>query len=43
MLDLKDTTYYNLKGIQINDPSVNYDDTLQEGMEPCLRKVSFHG
>jgi carboxypeptidase D len=32
MLDKNDTKYYNVKGIQINDPSINYDDTMIEGM-----------
>ena len=30
MLNRNDSTYYNLKGIQINDPSINEDDTLIE-------------
>lgn len=30
MLDRNDTEYYNVAGIQINDPSINYDDTLLE-------------
>ncbi|KAJ6134743.1 hypothetical protein N7523_001065 [Penicillium sp. IBT 18751x] len=28
MLDRKDTTYFNLKGIQINDPSINEDNVM---------------
>lgn len=28
MLDANDTNYYNVKGMQINDPSINYHDTL---------------
>ncbi|KAJ9312527.1 hypothetical protein DTO271D3_7229 [Paecilomyces variotii] len=28
MLDKNDTKYFNVKGIQINDPSINEDDTL---------------
>ncbi|KAL9095003.1 MAG: hypothetical protein Q9165_002605 [Trypethelium subeluteriae] len=28
MLDQNNTDYYNVAGIQINDPSINYDDTL---------------
>lgn len=31
MLDKKDEKYYNLKGIQINDPSINNYDTLIDG------------
>lgn len=31
MLDRNDTQYYNVKGIQINDPSINEDDTLIQG------------
>jgi carboxypeptidase D len=30
MLNMNDTKYYNVKGVQINDPSINHDDTLQE-------------
>ena len=30
MLDANDTEYYNVKGVQINDPSINHDDTLIE-------------
>ena len=32
MLDQNDTTYYNVKGVQINDPSIGDDGTLIEGM-----------
>jgi len=28
MLDAKDTRYFNVKGVQINDPSINYDSTM---------------
>ena len=28
MLDVKDTRYFNVKGVQINDPSINYDSTM---------------
>ena len=31
MLDQNNTDYYNVKGIQINDPSINHDDTLTQG------------
>lgn len=31
MLDTNDTKYYNVKGIQINDPSINEDDTMIYG------------
>lgn len=31
MLEQNDTTYFNVNGIQINDPSINYDDTLIYG------------
>lgn len=30
MLEANNTDYYNVKGIQINDPSINYDDTMTE-------------
>lgn len=38
-LDLNDTTYYNIKGIQINDPSINYDDTLIEA--PAVGALNY--
>ena len=31
-LDAEDQIYYNLAGIQVNDPSMNYDDTMAQGM-----------
>ncbi|MCJ1477188.1 hypothetical protein MMC13_005859 [Lambiella insularis] len=31
MLDANDTEYYNVKGIQINDPLINYQDAQAEG------------
>lgn len=31
MLDQNDTTHFNLKGIQINDPSINDDSIMIEG------------
>ena len=31
MLDRNDTTYYNVQGIQINDPSINDPDVLNQG------------
>ena len=31
MLNQSNTDYYNVQGIQINDPSINYDDTLIQG------------
>ena len=30
MLEKNDTKYFNVKGVQINDPSINEDDTLME-------------
>jgi carboxypeptidase D len=30
-LDADDQIYHNLKGIQINDGSINYDDTMTQG------------
>ena len=32
MLEAKNTDYYNVKGIQINDPSIGHGDVLTEGM-----------
>lgn len=41
MLQAKDTDYYNVKGIQINDPSVNYDDVILEAPSvPALNVYS---
>ena len=31
MLDTEDCEYFNVKGVQINDPSINHGDTLQQG------------
>lgn len=31
MLDRNDSTYFNLNGIQINDPSINEDNIMIEG------------
>jgi len=31
MLDANDTDYYNIKGIPVNDPSINDYDTLMYG------------
>lgn len=39
MLDQKDKTYFNVQGIQINDPSINFDETMLESTIPngiCL-------
>ncbi|KAK1020716.1 hypothetical protein LTR33_018779 [Friedmanniomyces endolithicus] len=33
MLETNNTDYYNVSGIQINDPSINHDDTLIEGTQ----------
>ncbi|MCJ1311098.1 hypothetical protein MMC25_004768 [Agyrium rufum] len=40
MLDANDTTYYNVKGIQINDPSINDDATLQ--VAPAVPAVNLY-
>jgi carboxypeptidase D len=32
MLDANDTEFFNVKGIQINDPSINSEDTIIEGI-----------
>ena len=31
MLKTENKKYYNVKGIQINDPSINYGAVMQEG------------
>ena len=36
MLDTHNDDYFNVKGIQINDPSINYDDTMTEGLQPSM-------
>ncbi|MCJ1438585.1 hypothetical protein MMC27_007975 [Xylographa pallens] len=38
MLDTNNTEYYNVKGIQINDPSINYDETMLEA--PAMMAVN---
>ena len=42
MLDRKDPTYYNLKGVQINDPSINEEAVLSDGKSliPPLTQMS---
>lgn len=37
MLEANNTDYYNVSGIQINDPSINYDDTLIYGKKATSR------
>ncbi|KUJ18761.1 alpha/beta-hydrolase [Mollisia scopiformis] len=38
MLDENDTTYFNVKGVQINDPSINHDAVmLQAPVVPALQ------
>ena len=32
MLDTKDRKYFNVKGVQINDPSINHDDTVTQAV-----------
>lgn len=39
MLNRNDDTYYNLKGIQINDPSINEDDTILEA--PSVMALNY--
>ena len=36
MLNRDDTTYFNLKGVQINDPSINDESVLAEGKSRAL-------
>lgn len=36
MLETNNTDSYNVSGIQINDPSINYDDTLIYGKNPDI-------
>ena len=31
MLDAEDCEYYDVKGVQINEPSINYDDVMIQG------------
>lgn len=46
MLDQNDTEYYNVKGIQINDPSIGLDEVLiygnQRRYEPCIIITDMH-
>jgi hypothetical protein len=49
MLDEEDHTYFNVKGIQINDPSINDDSTMIQSMRstkifnPVLTNNSSRG
>jgi carboxypeptidase D len=37
MLDTEDCEYYNVKGVQINDPSINYEDVMIQGEQPHVQ------
>ncbi len=41
MLDANDTTYFNVKGVQINDPSINHDDTMLQGKQFRSEQVPY--
>lgn len=43
MLDTKDEKYFNVKGVQINDPSINTDDVLLHGEKSKLRSLCALG
>jgi hypothetical protein len=40
MLDTKDEKYFNVKGVQINDPSINTDDVLLHGKHSPIHSIS---
>lgn len=40
-LDAKDTEYFNVKGVQIIDPSINHDDTLIESKSIDLFEITM--
>ena len=40
MLQANNTDYYNVKGIQINDPSIGDGDVLTEGLSDTDRSVN---
>lgn len=45
MLDTNNTKYFNVKGVQINDPSINEDSTLIQGKPKncCTEKyANYH-
>lgn len=42
MLNEEDTTYFNLKGIQINDPSINSDSVMMYCMFPLVYLIIHH-
>jgi carboxypeptidase D len=42
MLDTNDTTYYNVKGVQINDPSMNDDSVMIYCKWSCLSKKNIY-
>lgn len=41
MLDANNTDYYNVSGMQINDPSINEDGTMIYGQYYPLRNLSM--
>ena len=42
MLNEEDTTYFNLKGIQINDPSINSDSVMMYCTLPLIYLIIHH-
>lgn len=42
MLDEEDKTYFNVKGVQINDPSINYDGTMMQGMNEIWERLQSY-
>jgi len=41
MLEANDTEYYNVKGIQINDPSIGDNDVLSEGRSAPICALTY--
>jgi carboxypeptidase D len=42
MLDTNDTKYFNVKGVQINDPSINHDEVLEYGKQCSQSPLRKH-
>lgn len=36
MLDVNDSTYFNVKGVHILDPMINHNEVMQDGIVPCI-------
>lgn len=42
MLDNGNKTYFNVSGVYISDPAINYPETLREGMREFVWLPNYH-